>query len=341
MQLKVFTADELHEALAQVRQSLGPEALILDRQIEEHGDGGKHWKVYAAVDQPLEPTPPDFTVAMTRLERLVDGLAKRETDGLRSTLTGVAKDAFDVLCALGMAPIYAQELAEDFSEGRMLATNSLRWAQRLDPQHRREVVILTGPSGVGKTLLAAKLATHFSLKGAAVAMLSLDTERIAADAQLAAYAEILGAPFYRARNRREVATALAETASARLLLVDSEGWSCQRPQAMKRLAENLAAIPATRRFLVIPANIDEEDGMQAIQEAARLAPTDLVFTKIDETKRPGKLVNLAAGARLPLSYCSFGPEVPEHMGWLSAKSMMSLLASRQQDGWEVSHGKAA
>lgn len=353
MQLKIFTAPQLHEALAQVREALGPDALILDREAESDGQGGKMWKVYAAIDQPAAEEPPvapapryeepDFLHTVSRLERLVDGLARKEAAGLRNSLeSSGAKQAFDTLVGLGAASNYAYEMAADFANGTLSSSGLIKWGARLEPKKRREVVTLFGPTGSGKTLMAAKLATYFSLKGISVALLSLDAERIAANAQLAAYADILGIPFFAVRNEKEMDDVLSNgKASAQLLIVDSEGICCQRTRSLKRLSEQMERIPATRRFLVMPANMDEEDGMEMIRAAASLSPTDMVFSKLDETNRPGKVVNLAAASSLPLSYCSFGAEVPDHLGWLSPRSLMSLLSSREREALGRMHERAA
>lgn len=355
MQLKVFTASQLHEALAQVREVLGPDALILDRQAEPDGQGGKQWKVYAAVDQPAAPEasasaerasrqePPAFLHTVSRLERLVDGLARKDVAGLRNSLeSSGARQAFDTLVNLGTASNYAYEMAADYANGTLPASGSIQWGSRLDPKKEREVVTLFGPSGCGKTLMAARLATYFSLKGVSVAFVSLDAERIAANAQLSAYADILGVPFFTVRNDKEMSDIFSGgKVSAQLLLVDSEGICCQRPRGLKKLAEQMERIPATRRFLVMPANMDEEDAMEIINAAASFSPTEMVFSKLDETSRPGKVINLAVASSLPLSYCSFGPEVPDHLGWLSPRSLMSLLSSREREALGRTHERAA
>ena len=346
MQLKVFTAPELHEALAQVRDALGPDALILDRQVETASDGSRSWKVYAAVDaedagEDTSPQPP-LLHAMQRLERLVDGIARKEATGLRNNLESpAARLAFDSLLEIGTSPSHAFDIADDFAEGRPLSCPALSWGERLYPQTQREVVALTGPSGAGKTLLAAKLAAYFSIKGVSVAFLSLDTERIGGVAQLSAYADILGLPCRSARNAQEAQEAVRALGSARLLLIDGEGWHGAQHRGIRQLRACLQKIATTRRFLVIPATMDEEDSMHMMRDAAGIAPTDLVFSKIDEAARPGKLVNLAAATGLPLSYCSFGPDVPEHMGWLSPKSMLSLFTSKTKLKEGGIHDKAA
>ena len=59
----------------------------------------------------------------------------------------------------------------------------------------RRVVVLIGPTGVGKTTTLAKLAANYYLiEKRKVAMISIDTYRIAAVEQLRTYAQIIGVP---------------------------------------------------------------------------------------------------------------------------------------------------
>src|SRR5207253_929110 len=58
---------------------------------------------------------------------------------------------------------------------------------------RQKTVILVGPTGVGKTTTIAKLAAHYRQhERRSVALITLDTYRVAAVDQLRMYADLIG-----------------------------------------------------------------------------------------------------------------------------------------------------
>ena len=345
MQVRVFTAPRLHEALALVRQELGPDAVILDRQQTNSGQGDKLWHVHAALDSQPEQAPlaePKINggrrmdAAMHRLERIVEGLGMRETESLRSALRHPkTQAAFDHLLEIGVAPNHAFDMAGDFVENGRIGEHSMLWARRIDPARQQESIVFTGPPGSGKTTLIAKLATHYSLQGIRVALLSTDTVRIGGLDALGTYAQTLGIPFLPVHKTEELAGLATRTNSAQLLLVDSEGWSPRRNSSLRRQLALWKAIKPTRQTLVLPANMDEEDGMQILAQLDNIGTSHLALTRLDETRRPGKIVNWAVAAGLPLSFCSFGPDVPEKMGWLTPQALSSLLHRQETVAHEV------
>ena len=264
---------------------------------------------------------------MGQLERIVAGLGRQEMEGLRAAMPDRrCQQGFDTLVKLGVAPHLASELAEDFVGNVPIGESLLNWSSTIEPLARREIVLLTGPSGAGKTTLAAKLAAHFTLKGASVALLSTDTERIGGVSTLKTYANSLGIPFLPIARPADIEPALHKTKSARLVLVDTESWSKSQPGRLQQQFEMWNRIACSRRFVVLPANMDEADGMETLQRAEEMGIRELAFSKLDETSYPGKLINWAATG-MAISYCSFGPEITEQMGWLSAKAITALLDS--------------
>lgn len=338
MQIKVFSAPELHHAMAMVRKDLGPDAVILDRHKGKDKKGTDVWHLHAARD--LEETPrssraisshdaPPATesklaAVMQHIERIVEGLGRQEVGGLRTMLVDAKSvAAFDALVKLGVSPTFASDIASDIAEGNPIPASMLQWGNALIPEKEKEMVLLAGPGGGGKTTMAAKLATYFSIKGVSVAFISTDTERIGGLSLLNTYAEILGVPLIALRNESEIPHAIEETKSADLVLVDSEGWLMSRGDKQEK-AKLWEKLPCSRKFTVLSASMDEADGFKALMLARKLGIDELILSKLDETVRPGKLLNWAATG-MPVSYCSFGPDVAEKTGRLSPRSMASLL----------------
>lgn len=345
MQIKIFTAPRLHEALALVRQGLGPDAVILDRLQSEGADGQKMWHVHAAVDsEPVAPVASssptqamissNLEASMQRLEKIAASLGNRDVEQYRQAIGKQnVRDAFDHLLEMGVASINAFEMAEDYAKNAAISMKTLHWSERINPLENRVVMLLSGPSGAGKSLLAAKLATHYSLKGVSVALVTTDGNRMGGSEVLRSYAGVLGLPFSVVRNKKDAEEARESTKSAQLVLIDTEGWNNRHAASLHAQMELWDVMACTHRVLVMPASMDESDGVVMLKRAQSMAMTQIAFTKLDETLRPGKVVNWAEASRMPMSYCSFGPEVPDQLGWLSPKALTAILVKhyRQQE----------
>jgi len=375
MRIKIFSAPRLHEALAKVRQEMGPDALIIDRQQSKSASGDTLWHVHAALDNNNQPalrrasadhvTNGASTTVQTqmqasgstaaqqsqpgqssennrfahstdatlkRLERIVDGLGNQESDHLRQALSNTGEQkSFDHLIQLGVSASHAFDMADDFANKKPLGQKNILWGERIHPQQQRNTLLFTGPSGCGKSTLAAKLAAHYSMKGVRVALLSTDTERMGGLDMLKAYAATLGIDFYPVRKAADIDQIIHRAQTAQLLLIDTEGWSPRRDANLKRQSELWDALGCNRRFLLLPANMDEEDGMQQLKHPAIAKMTDIAFSRLDETQKPGKIINWSLASSLAMSYCSFGPEVPEQMGWLNARGLTTLLNSHHRE----------
>lgn len=343
MQIRTFSAPKLHLALSMVRKEFGPEAMILDRNRAQDDDGNAIWQVRAARDgearaarrstvksaaQPDLQSDLDHRLqhSMQHLECIVSGLGRRETDTLRNSLHSEdERRTFDTLLDCAVAPTHAHDIAPGMVETSEARASCLRWGERLHPGEQRETVLITGPCGGGKTTMIASLATHFHMQGIKVALISTDTERMGGLEGLAAYASVLGIELHALRRSEDAPGILKKTQSARLLLIDSEGWSQANRKSCRRQAPLWQALAPNRRMLLLPANLDEADGMATLEVAAELQLTDLLPGKLDETVTAGKVVNWAARSGLPLSYCSFGSSVPDQMGWLNPKTLAAQL----------------
>lgn len=343
MQIKVFKAPRLHEALALVRQEFGPDAVILDRIESQTSDGAKEWRVHAALDLEM-PMPSKkkmsqdvsatrLEASMQRLEKIAANLSGRDGEQLGKLINKPnVRDAYDHLLDMGLSPVIAYEMAEDYAQQKPVMLSSLYWSKPIVTAKKRAVVVLSGPSGAGKTLLIAKLATHYTIKGIKVHLLTTDANRMGGSDVLRAYASILGLPFSVVRNDKDAKVAKVSAKAAQLVLIDSEGWNNRYASTLRKQMELWELLACTHKILLMPASMDESDGLQMLQQAQGADMTQIAFSKLDETLRPGKIVNWAEASGMPMSYCSFGPEVPQQMGWLTPQALTALLVKhyRQQ-----------
>ena len=179
---------------------------------------------------------------------------------------------------------------------------------------RQRVVALVGPTGVGKTTTIAKLAGQCRQAGGPrVALVSLDTYRIGAMAQMEIYAELLGAPLHVVRNPAELARALRAEAAADLVLVDSMGRSPQHQEGIAALRTFLREIPDPEVHLVVSATTKGSDLEEVLRRFRPLRYQHLLITKLDEVWSPGPVLGLALQHDLSISYLATGQEVPDDL----------------------------
>ena len=114
------------------------------------------------------------------------------------------------------------------------------------------IVVLVGPSGAGKTTMAAKLAAmQVRQAPASAAFLSFDDQRVAGCAELERYAEILGIRLEMTYEPEAVAQLLNELSHYPLVVVDTPGLATDERELRDHLKRMIAAIPKAEVHLTI------------------------------------------------------------------------------------------
>ncbi len=237
---------------------------------------------------------------------------------------GVEQDLAQEL--LRRVPRIPQNAAVDSLRRTLIARIPIGGALPRESRHRH-IVVLVGPTGVGKTTTIAKLAAIHALDyNRKVALLSLDTYRIGAIQQLRTYAELMKLPLHIATNADEVQEGLALFAEYDLVLVDTIGRG-QRDeanlQAMRQALQPVKGIV----YLTLSATADTATLQDAAQRFAIFEPDAIILTKLDEAARLGNCVNLALRSEQPLAYFTTGQRVPEDICLADAQMLACKVLS--------------
>ena len=173
---------------------------------------------------------------------------------------------------------------------------------------------LVGPTGVGKTTTLAKMAATFQLKHRlAVGMITVDTFRMAAAEQLETYGRIMEVPTLVARDHTEMNRALRELSDRDLILIDTVGRAPGDSGNLKDMEKVLGAVGEMQAHLVLSCPTRDADQRRVVKSFQRFNPASLIFTKLDESKIYGPMLNRMVETGLPVSYLTFGQKVPDDL----------------------------
>jgi len=290
MRLRNFTAPSMQEAMALVREELGPDAIIVSTD-----DDGGGVRVTAARDD-AEPKAP--SVSETDVTEEISGaLAANGVPGALSEKLLVASlsfDAADVLVALSGALAAVYPFAPIADQGRS------------------RPLMFVGPPGAGKTMAVAKLAARAVMAKRPVDIVTADTVRAGAIEQLAAVARILGVELKTAESAGRLAKLTRDAEPDALTLIDSSGVNPYNAADRRELSAMIVAAGA-EPILVLPAGGDALDCIDIARIFRDLGCSRMAVTRLDLTHRLGSVLAAADAARLGFAEAGVAPEIADGM----------------------------
>lgn len=205
----------------------------------------------------------------------------------------------------------------------------------------KKIIMLVGPTGVGKTTTLAKLAARYAFKQDVkykVGIITLDTYRIGAVEQLMQYAKMMKLSIEAVVDPSEFKTALSSLRGCDYILIDTVGSSHYDKKKINKISNFIKAESALSIdiSLVLSATTKYEDLKEIYNNfASELDIDTLIVTKMDETKCFGNMFSLLYDIKKPVSYFSTGQEVPEDLTVASSEFFVDCLL----DGYKVKHAK--
>ncbi len=189
-------------------------------------------------------------------------------------------------------------------------------------------VFLLGSTGVGKTTTIAKIASKLKLeKKKNIALVTADTYRIAAVEQLKTYANILSVPLSVVYRPEELGEMIEELDQYDMCLIDTAGCSHKNKEQLDELSRLLDQVPISKRevYLVMNAGTKCSDLKQISDIYSKITDYSLIFTKLDETSSAGIMLNMRMHTNRPLSYVTWGQNVPDDIGMVDNQKIAKKL----------------
>jgi len=187
------------------------------------------------------------------------------------------------------------------------------------------VVVLVGPTGVGKTTTIAKLAASFGvLQKHKVELFTIDSYRIAAIEQLGKYAELMQLPFTVINSREEFRSAVSNSKSE-VIFVDTAGRSQKNNMGLAELRTILDGVKTDLDIhLVLSATTKCHDALDVITRFNQLMYRKIIISKLDETNTIGSLLSVLNKDKR-LSYFTTGQSVPDDIELAEKQKLLDML----------------
>ena len=183
---------------------------------------------------------------------------------------------------------------------------------------KRKIIMLVGPTGVGKTTTIAKIAARYSYgnqknRQNTVGIITLDDYRLGALDQIMTYAKIMKLGIQAVVNPTEFVSAINSLSRCDYVLIDTAGsspYNKAQISSIKRYLEEDDSLDINVS-LVMQTNVTGDIMEDTFKNFSVLGIDSLILTKLDETRKFGTLFSFLFDHKKPISYFSVGQEVPD------------------------------
>lgn len=351
MQIKKFTAPTLQEAMTQMKDELGSDAVVLSTRMIEDDFGLNVSKVFELTAGYEEDNMPetqnveekstktvdgkkDFQSELQRLSSKIyhttDDIVVNENEkapGVKNSdkkdhLAKVENELLDkeidksvIAKIVSELKKYKGLISDDEMENQIVSTISSMIPTssfHLDKGKKTKVISLVGPTGVGKTTCIAKLAVISKiLHNLDIGLISIDTYRLGALDQLKIFSEVSDIDFLVAYEPNDLKKHLDKFKKKDLVFIDTAGRSQNNLKLLESAKKFLDVIEIDETYLVLNTTSTTKTLLDTAEKFKLFDYTGFVFTKLDEAAAFGNVLNVVSKYNRPVAYLTNGQVIPD------------------------------
>jgi fused signal recognition particle receptor len=201
----------------------------------------------------------------------------------------------------------------------------------------KNVILLVGVNGSGKTTSAAKLAHYFQLHDRKVLLAAADTFRAAGATQLELWGQKLAIPVISGERGADPGSVVFNSLQSwqskdfDLLIIDTAGRMQSKENLMRelqkiiRIIKKISPAQPAETWLVLDASTGQNALAQADKFREFSAINGLLLAKLDGTAKGGTIISIADRLQLPVRYAGTGEAADDLWEFSERDFVESLL----------------
>ena len=194
---------------------------------------------------------------------------------------------------------------------------------------KRQIIMLVGIQGSGKTTTAAKLARFYQKRGLKPGLICADTYRPGAFAQLQQMAARVNVPIFGDPKAKDpikvVSEGLKHFSDKDLIIVDTAGRHKEEKDLIKEMKTLEQKIKPDEVVMVIDGTIGQQALLQAkaFHEATPIGA--ILVTKLDGSARGGGALSAVAATGAPIKFIGTGEKIEDIESFIPSRFVGRLL----------------
>ena len=203
----------------------------------------------------------------------------------------------------------------------------------------KQIILMVGVNGVGKTTACAKLANFFKKQNNDVILVAADTYRAAAVNQLRLWSDMIGVSFISNDKSSDPASVAYDGVQSGIakkveyIIIDTAGRLQNSENLMNELEKIYRVISKLSNQITVIMNIDANIGQNSILQIEKfnkyIPIENVILNKMDGTSKGGIVMSVIDEFKLPVSFIGVGEKMDDLIEFNMDDYLKSLISSTE------------